>query len=157
MRSLTKESNSSNLLEPGSTLSNFSLPMSLTLSLAWIDNLFGITPTTRQGSHNRDACILLILIIPFVLLDEVRTSTWLVCFWYEQIFPIHLIHYNIVSPSTVSIELTVTQVPLVPILALVIQNVTGLNTTIAIRQVQQHLHHHHNIITIDEITNEGTG
>ena len=143
MRSLTKESNSSNLLEPGSTLSNFSLPMSLTLSLAWIDNLFGITPTTRQGSHNRDACILLILMIPFVLLDEDRTSTWLVCFWYEPTFPIHLIHFYVVSPSTVSIEMTVTQVPLVPILALVIQNVTGLNTTIAIRQVLQHYHHHH--------------
>ena len=143
MRSLTKESNSSNLLEPGSNLSNFSLPMSLTLSLAWIDNLFGITPTTRQGSHNRDPHILLILMIPFVLLDEVRTSTWLVCFWYEPIFPIHLSHYYIVSPPTVS--MTVTQVPLVPILALVIQNVTGLNTTIAIRQVLQHHHHqrHH--------------
>ena len=95
--------------------------------------------------------------IPFVLLDEVRTSTWLVCFWYEPIFPSHLIHFYVVSPSPVSIEMTVTQVPLVPILALVIQNVTGLNTTIAIRQVLQHHHHHHNIITIDEITNEGTG
>jgi len=83
MRSLTKESNNSNLLEPGSTLSNFSLPMSLTLSLAWIDNLFGITPTTRRGQNIYMACMLL--------------------------------------------------VPLVPILALVIQNVTGLNTTIAIR------------------------
>ena len=79
-------------------------------------------------------------------------------------FPSHLIHFYVVSPSTVSIEMTVTQVPLVPILALVIQNVTGLNTTIAIRQVLQHPHHHHhhhhhhhNIITIDEITNEGTG
>ena len=63
--------------------------------------------------------------IPFVLLDEVRTSTWVVCFWYESIFPTHLIQHYVVSSSTVSIEMTVTQVPLVPILALVIQNVTG--------------------------------
>ena len=77
--------------------------------------------------------------IPFVLLDEVRTSTWLVCFWYEPTFPIHLSHYYITS----TVSMTVTQVPLVPILALVIQNVTGLNTTIAIRQVLQHDHHHH--------------
>ena len=73
MRSLTKESNDNSLDQNSS--SNFSLP-SVTMSLAWFDNLCGITPTTR-----RDRGHLFVILFILYFSGGVRTSTWPACCW----------------------------------------------------------------------------